>query len=162
MTQGCGSQRGDSPLRRTDRAVLGYLGRMARCNDGSTCTAGIRKIADACEISERQVQTSTGRLIRAGMIERVGYDFGNPDRSKRGTVYRVLRRGDETEGSPLRHELGEVIELLLNSLEILGERQEQLAGAQERVATETAEICKVIRVLSADITKLVQVTKGGD
>lgn len=78
-------------LKRTDHAVLLYLEKLAKGND--TCTASIPKIASACNISQRQVQISAGRLIALGLIRRVGYDFGNPDQAKRGTVYKILRRG---------------------------------------------------------------------
>jgi predicted transcriptional regulator len=77
-------------LKLTDQAVLIYLEELAKDND--TCTASIPKIASACNISQRQVQISAGRLITLGLIKRVGYDFGNPDQSKRGTVYKILRR----------------------------------------------------------------------
>lgn len=75
----------------SDRAVLSYLHELARAANGDACTASIPKIALACDISERQVQLSTGRLIEAGLLIRVGYDFSNPDRTKRGTVYKVPR-----------------------------------------------------------------------
>lgn len=81
---------GDYPeLRSTDRAVLRHLLERVRAGNGETCTVSIPRIASACDISERQVQISTRRLIDARLIERLGYDFSNPDRSKRGTVYRV-------------------------------------------------------------------------
>lgn len=78
------------PLRPSDQATWKYLDELTRSTD--TCTASIRKIALACNISERQVQISIGRLIDSGLLKRVGYDFGNPDRAKRGTVYKVIKR----------------------------------------------------------------------
>jgi DNA-binding Lrp family transcriptional regulator len=86
-------------LKRTDKAVLKYLDEMTRPSDGETCIASIPKIASACKISKRQVQISTKRLIEAGLIERVGYDFGNPDRTQRGTIYKLLIRRVETKHS---------------------------------------------------------------
>jgi predicted transcriptional regulator len=83
-------------LRSTDQNVLECLIELTLKNDGETCTVSIPKIASACNISERQVQISTRRLIDAGLIERVGYDFSNPDRGKRGTVYKVLIRRNGT------------------------------------------------------------------
>lgn len=77
-------------LKRTDQAVLMYLEELAKDND--TCTASIPRIAGSCNISQRQVQISIGRLIIVGLIKRVGYDFGNPDQAKRGTVFKILRR----------------------------------------------------------------------
>lgn len=77
-------------LKSSDRAVLKHLLESIREGDAETCTTSIPRIASACGISERQVQISTRRLIDARLIERLGYDFSNPDRSKRGTVYRAL------------------------------------------------------------------------
>lgn len=79
-------------LKLTDQAVLVYLEELAKDND--TCTASIPRIASSCNISQRQVQISVGRLITVGLIKRVGYDFGNPDHAKRGTVFIILRRGN--------------------------------------------------------------------
>lgn len=76
-------------LKSSDRAVLRHLLERVQAGNGETCTVSIPRIASACDISERQVQISTRRLIDARLIERLGYDFSNPDRSKRGTVYRV-------------------------------------------------------------------------
>ena len=77
-------------LKPSDRVVLKYLDKLTLDSDGETCTVSIPKIASACDISERQVQISTKRLINAGLLQRIGYDFSNPDREKRGTIYKVL------------------------------------------------------------------------
>lgn len=98
-------------LKRTDKAVLKYLVEVTRAGDGETCTASIPKIASACKISKRQVQISTKRLIGARLIERVGYDFGNPDRTKRGTIYKLLIRQAKMKHST--EEKGKSIKLLL-------------------------------------------------
>lgn len=82
-------------LKRTDSAVLKYLHEITPEGDGATCKASIPKIANACSISERQVQICTNRLIKAGLIERIGYDLGNADRLKRGTIYKLLGDADE-------------------------------------------------------------------
>jgi DNA-binding Lrp family transcriptional regulator len=79
-------------LKHSDKAVLKFLEDLARHGGGDTCTASLPSIASACRISERQVQISTKRLIEAKAIKQVGYDLGNPDRTKRGTVYKVLIR----------------------------------------------------------------------
>lgn len=78
-------------LKLTDQAVLKYLLELTRAAVSKTCTVSIPKIASVCGISERQVQISTKRLIEAGIIKRVGYDFSNPVRSRRGTIYKILR-----------------------------------------------------------------------
>jgi DNA-binding MarR family transcriptional regulator len=90
---------GQFSLKRTDKAVLKYLDEMTQPSDGETCRASIPKIASACKISKRQVQISTKRLIEAGLIERLGYDFGNPDRTQRGTIYKLLIRQAEMKHS---------------------------------------------------------------
>jgi hypothetical protein len=78
-----------SGLRYSDKAVFKYLCELIEGGDGNICTASIPKIAIACDISERQVQISAGRLIKARLIKRVGYVFSNPDRSRRGTIYKL-------------------------------------------------------------------------
>ena len=93
MTRGHAGNQSRRSLKRTDRAVLKYLERMARRNHRSTCTSSLPKIAAACDISTRQVQISVGRLITARLVERVGYDLKNPVRGKRGTIYTDLRNG---------------------------------------------------------------------
>lgn len=72
----------------TDARVLQFLDTMRRAEDGGTsCTVGIPRIAEGSGVSPRQVQISVDRLIEAGYFKRAGYDFGNPDRSKRGATY---------------------------------------------------------------------------
>jgi hypothetical protein len=89
-----------STLKHSDQAVLRYLDGLARRGEGEICTASIPQIASACDISERQVQISTRRLINARLLRRVGYDFSNPDRMKRGTIYKVryCKNGDKRKG----------------------------------------------------------------
>ena len=81
-------------LSKSDKKVLGELSRLRdenteRLEGGADCVASIPEIAEACSISPRQVQESTKRLIAAGLIKRVAYDFGNSDRGKRGTLFKV-------------------------------------------------------------------------
>jgi DNA-binding Lrp family transcriptional regulator len=84
-------------LKSTDKAVLKYLYELTQDSGSETCKVSIPKIASECCISERQVQISTRRLIEAKIIERVGYDFSNPIRSKRGTIYKVLNHASEVK-----------------------------------------------------------------
>lgn len=77
-------------LTESDLTVLSYLNKLMKNSGGEACTASIPKIALACAISERQVQISTTRLIKSKLLSRVGYDFGNPDKTKRGSIYKVL------------------------------------------------------------------------
>lgn len=74
--------------KRSDRDVYDYLkGKQA---GGKAVVAGIPEIASSAGVSARQVQISIGRLIQVGLLERLGYDFGNADLSKRGTIYKVI------------------------------------------------------------------------
>lgn len=82
-----------SALKRSDLAVWTYLDDLTQ--GGDTCTASIPKIAGVCKISERQVQISVGRLINSGVIKRIGYDFGNSVREKRGTVFKIIKRSTQ-------------------------------------------------------------------
>ena len=82
-------------MKNTDARVLKHLQELKAASrrnppEGGDCVASIPDIAAACYISPRQVQISTGRLIEAKMMKRVGYDFANPDRKSRGTIYKVL------------------------------------------------------------------------
>jgi hypothetical protein len=77
----------------SDLVILQYLFEL-KCDGGrELCIASIPQISGVCELSERQVQISTRRLITANLLERVGYDLGNPNRKKRGTIYKVLING---------------------------------------------------------------------
>src|ERR1044071_5307423 len=119
-------------LKASDRAVLRHLRERARAGNGETCMISIPRIleraragngetcmisipriANACDISERQVQISTRRLIDARLIERLGYDFSNPDRSKRGTLYRVHRVHAEARSSKGREARKKSVKLIL-------------------------------------------------
>jgi hypothetical protein len=88
--QACAGAPVCTSLTSSDRLVLTYLNEQALAANSEYCTASIPRIARACNISPRQVQISTGRLIGAGLLKRVGYDFSNSDRTRRGTVYKVI------------------------------------------------------------------------
>lgn len=75
-------------ITRSDRRVLGFLKK--RQGKGESCKASIPNIAEGADVSTRQVQLSTQRLIDAGLLKRVGRDETNPERSERGTIYKVL------------------------------------------------------------------------
>lgn len=95
----------------SDKAVLKYLSEMLNDSDDETYTVSISRIAMACDISKRQVQISTGRLISTGLIERIGYDFGNPDKTRRGAIYKGLKSEPNTKR--LTNERRRTIKLLL-------------------------------------------------
>lgn len=100
-------------LRPIDQAVLKYLSELPQDIGRETCTASIPKIASACGISERQVQISTKRLIEVGLLERVGYDFSNPERSKRGSIYKVLIKRNKMQQPATHKERRRTIKFLL-------------------------------------------------
>jgi predicted transcriptional regulator len=120
-------------LKATDRTVFYYLDR--RRGKQKTCTAGHNAIARATNISPRQVQISIDRLIAVGLIERVGYDFGNAVRSHRGTIYKLLYSSES--GKDDRHRLAQEIERAIDTV-LKHQRSiemsiEQLSLAQARL-----------------------------
>jgi hypothetical protein len=108
---GANKRAGLAALKQTDRAVLYYLDQLRKEDD--TCTVSLPAIATACDISERQAQISTGRLIKAGYLKRTGYDFGNTVRSRRGTKYRLLIARADVPRSTQAEKLETDIKMLL-------------------------------------------------
>jgi hypothetical protein len=72
-----------------DQAVLWRLYRLTRGHRSDTCRVGLEKLGKACNIGKRQVSTSLDRLVKTGLVERVGADFGNPNKKDRGGIYKV-------------------------------------------------------------------------
>ncbi len=118
-------------LKRSDRDVFSYLDQLR--GGGETCTAGHNAIASATEVSPRQVQTSIARLIGEGLLERIGYDFGNPDRSQRGSIYRVLIAPGHINNSEVAQEITRVIQDILRQQKSLASGIEQLSLAQAKL-----------------------------
>ncbi len=73
-----------------DQAVLVRLFRLARGFNSDTCRVSIPTLAKACNVSERQARISVGRLEGRELVRRIGQDFGNSDRSLRGTTFLIL------------------------------------------------------------------------
>lgn len=73
-----------------DQAVLVRLYRLSRGFNSDTCRVSVPTLAKACNISERQVRKSIGKLEAREIIQRIEQDFGNKDRSLRGTIFRIL------------------------------------------------------------------------
>jgi hypothetical protein len=112
-----GRQTGDrkiAALRRTDLAVLSHLDASREQAGGDICTASIPSIHRACGVSPRQVQISVGRLTKAKLIRRVGYDFGNPDRNARGTIYKLLIKPGRAKGIEVRTGKSKILKSLLH------------------------------------------------
>jgi len=77
-------------LELSDQSVLSRLYRLTWGFHRDTCTVSNATLGDACNISSKQVQRSAHRLQQRGLIEVLGYDFDNPDKKKRGVIYRML------------------------------------------------------------------------
>jgi hypothetical protein len=117
-------------LKPSDQAVFRYLAELQRAGNEETCTSGIPTIAAACNISARQVQISARRLIKAGLLNRVGYDFGNIIRARRGTIYRVLIDEDNFNHGAIAEDkkpLKDIEELEMNYEHMTGRTIELLA-----------------------------------
>lgn len=129
-------------LKRSDQAVLSYLDQLR--GDGDICTAGHNAIARAAEVSPRQVQICIDRLIKENLLERVGYDFGNPDRSHRGSIYRVLLTQGYLNNSEDAQEIKRVIRDILRQQKSLASRVEQLSLAQSRLISLVSQAITVL------------------
>jgi hypothetical protein len=79
-------------LKRTDRRVFESLLKLTRGRRDKTCVVDRTEMSGLADVSERAVWNSYERLIEAGLIERLGYDYSNPDVTKRGTKIKVLYR----------------------------------------------------------------------
>jgi hypothetical protein len=73
-----------------DQAVLIRLYRLSRGFGSDTCRVSAPTLAKACNISERQVRKSVAKLEARGFVKRIEQDFGNKDKSLRGTIFRML------------------------------------------------------------------------
>jgi hypothetical protein len=73
-----------------DQAVLIRLYRLSRGFSSDTCRVSVPTLAKACNVSERQVRKSVGKLEARELIQRVEQDFGNKDKALRGTIFRIL------------------------------------------------------------------------
>lgn len=120
-------------LRQTDNEVFSYLNKLCGENGNRTCTISLPAIATACDISERQAQVSTGRLIKAGLLKRIGYDFGNAVRSQRGTKYRLLKTYAEVHNEIEAEKMEGVIQMLLNGQASIESKLKQLASTQNKL-----------------------------
>lgn len=73
-----------------DQAVLIRLYRLSRGFNSDVCRVSVPTLAKACNVSERQVRKSVGRLEARELIQRIEQDFGNKDKALRGTIFRIL------------------------------------------------------------------------
>jgi hypothetical protein len=128
-------------LKRTDREVFSYLNELCGENGDRTCTVSLPAIADACDISERQAQVSTGRLIKAGLLKRTGYDFGNAVRSRRGTKYRLLKSYAEVHNEIEVGRIESAVRLLLK-------RQDAMVSLLEHVESKQDKLLSLVTRLA--------------
>ncbi len=77
-------------LELSDQAVLLRLYRLTRGFHRDTCKVTAETLAEACNVTSRQIPRSTRRLVARGLIEIAGHDFSNPNKRERGTIYRML------------------------------------------------------------------------
>ena len=70
--------------------MLVRLYRLSRGFGSDTCRVSMPVLANACNVSERQVRISVGRLEGRELVRRIEQDFGNKDRSLRGTTFLIL------------------------------------------------------------------------
>ena len=73
-----------------DQAVLVRLYRLSRGFSSDTCRVSVPTLAKACNVSERQVRKSVSKLEARELVERIEQDFGNRDKTLRGTIFRIL------------------------------------------------------------------------
>jgi hypothetical protein len=73
-----------------DQVVLMRLYRLSRGFSSDTCRVSVPTLANACNISERQVRKSISKLENRELVQRIEQDFGNQDKALRGTIFRIL------------------------------------------------------------------------
>jgi DNA-binding Lrp family transcriptional regulator len=72
-----------------DQSIVWHLYRLSRGFHSDTCRISLDALAKRCNIGKRQVSKSLDRLEARGIIIRQSTDYGNPDKTKRGTTYKV-------------------------------------------------------------------------
>lgn len=141
-------------LKRTDKAVLRYLERIARRNRSSLCKSSLPKIAAACDISARQVQISVGRLIAVRLVERVGYDLRHPDKGERGTIYKVLTAEIPGADSLSKREVMRVMRLLVDVCSALHDCIGRLAPLLNPGSCTGKRTAELLRRLDGHVAEL--------
>lgn len=149
----------EARLKRTDRAVLKYLRGLARKGDGETCKASIPQIAKGSDVSPRQVQISTRRLIEVGFLENVGRDVSNPDFKERGTVFRIAPQQVGWQDA-LQRQRDETIKLLLDICLTFEACFEQLVMSQEQVSNQAAKMTTAMRRIKDEMAALKKKLRG--
>jgi DNA-binding Lrp family transcriptional regulator len=143
----------------SDQAVLEYLNELTRRGGVETCTASIPEIAGACSISVRQVQISTKRLIEAGLLERIGYDLSNADRTKRGTIYKVVTRQISTRAGQSQDAASRLIILLIDACSVLHGFIKQFATMNGLRTSQMKDEATLLKRIQKDMAELRRVIK---
>ena len=73
-----------------DQVVMVRLWRLSRGFSSDTCRVAQPTLAKSCNISERQLRITLGRLEARGLIKRIERDFDNKNLAQRGTIFRIL------------------------------------------------------------------------
>jgi len=89
--------------------------------------------------------------MRADLLERVGYDLGNSDRRKRGTIYKVItKRLDNL----LQPQVAGAINILLDGSEALYACIEQLMIIRGVKTNQIKEASSCLRRIRNELNKL--------
>jgi hypothetical protein len=112
-----------------------------------------------CSISERQVQISTRRLIEAGLLERVGYDLSNPNRTKRGTIYKVVTRKINTREGQSQKGTARLIMLLIDACSVLLRFIKQFATINVVKPSQMQDEAMLLKRIQKDMAALRRVIK---
>lgn len=72
-----------------DQSIVWHLFRLSRGFHADTCRISLDALAKRCNIGKRQVSKSLDRLESRGIIGRLSTDYANPNKLRRGTIYKV-------------------------------------------------------------------------
>lgn len=72
------------------QSVLHRLLRLTWGRQAETCTVGLPRLAEACNISVSQARRAVRLLASRELIEIVSHDFSASDQELRGTTYKIL------------------------------------------------------------------------
>ncbi len=72
------------------QSVLHRLLRLSWGHQTDTCTVGLPKLAESCNMSVNQARRAARMLISRGIVEVLGHDLAATKQELRGTTYHVL------------------------------------------------------------------------
>lgn len=86
------------------QSVLQRLLRLTWGRQEDTCTVGLPRLAQSCNISVSQARRAARLLAQRGFVEIVGHDLSSRNQELRGTTYRVLLRRAPTRQRGATHQ----------------------------------------------------------